>query len=96
MQSDGIFDWDEQNIAHIARHKVTPAEFEQVVANDPIHIDTHVDENSGEARTREIGHTNALRVLEIVWTLRRKLIRPVSAWTAARKIRAAYFANRGL
>ena len=30
------FDWKEANIAHIARHDVTPEEAEQVVENDPI------------------------------------------------------------
>ena len=31
--ANGIeFDWDDENKAHLAAHKVTPAEFEQVIA----------------------------------------------------------------
>ena len=30
-----MFDWDEDNIAHIASHGVTPEEAEQVLRNDP-------------------------------------------------------------
>jgi len=31
-----FFDWDEFNIAHIARHGVKPHEAEEVVTNEPI------------------------------------------------------------
>ena len=34
--TDVEFDWDHHNIAHIARHGVTPEEAEQVLANDPV------------------------------------------------------------
>jgi uncharacterized DUF497 family protein len=33
------FDWDEENIRHLAKHKVTRAEFEQVMNNDPMDRD---------------------------------------------------------
>lgn len=56
-------DWDEHNGGHVARHKVTPKEFEQVLANEAIYVETQIDENSGEERIVEIGHTDAGRVL---------------------------------
>lgn len=30
-----MFDWDQDNIAHIARHDITPQEAEQVLRNYP-------------------------------------------------------------
>jgi len=32
------FDWDDENRKHLATHKVAPAEFEQVLNNDPIDL----------------------------------------------------------
>jgi len=32
------FDWDEANIAHLARHTVTPEEAEQVMLSDPVDL----------------------------------------------------------
>ncbi|HXB67936.1 MAG TPA: hypothetical protein VNY05_06820 [Candidatus Acidoferrales bacterium] len=38
--ANGIeFDWDEENTKHLAAHKVTPSEFEQVMNNDPLDRD---------------------------------------------------------
>jgi len=33
------FDWDEANTRHLAADAVTPAEFEQVLNNDPLDLD---------------------------------------------------------
>ena len=32
------FDWDEENIGHVARHRVLPEEAEQVILNDPVDL----------------------------------------------------------
>ena len=70
------FDWDAHNIAHVAKHKVTPAEVEQVLANDPLLIETQIDPKSGEERILELGHTDAGRVLFVTWTPRERLRAP--------------------
>jgi uncharacterized DUF497 family protein len=36
VAGDLVFDWDKANLAHIARHNVTPEEVEQVFANGPM------------------------------------------------------------
>ena len=36
------FDWDSANIDHIARHRVTPEEAEQVMLNSPLEIDYQI------------------------------------------------------
>jgi hypothetical protein len=48
-----VFDWDEANLAHIARHKVTPEEVEQVFANDPMDLSAEVV--NGEERYTSVG-----------------------------------------
>ena len=40
------FDWDEENGKHLKSHRVSPQEFEQVIANDPLELEYQVE--SGE------------------------------------------------
>jgi uncharacterized DUF497 family protein len=87
-----MFDWDEFNIAHIARHNVVPAEAEQAVANRPLELPQDVRE--GEIRYRLLGPTDDGRILVIVITLRGKLIRVVTAHDADRRLRAYYVSIR--
>lgn len=62
--ANGIeFDWDDENKKHLAAHKVTPAEFEQVLNNDP--IDLAFDLVGDEERYRSVGITNSGRLLSV-------------------------------
>jgi uncharacterized DUF497 family protein len=88
------YDWDEHNQGHLAAHHVDPTEVEEVLANGPIRVETRTDARSGEERTLELGHTNAGRILFVAWTRRGKLKRPVTAFDANRKTRAAYQRKR--
>jgi uncharacterized DUF497 family protein len=88
------YDWDENNVGHIAAHDVEPREVEELLANDPVYIETRIDELSGEERVLELGHTNAGRVLFLAWTPRGELVRPVTAFEANRKTRIAYERRR--
>ena len=36
------FEWDDENVKHLAAHKVTRGEFEQVMNNDPLDVDFDV------------------------------------------------------
>jgi hypothetical protein len=37
---DGIeFDWDAQNTLHLTRHRVTPKEFEELIAGEPVYLE---------------------------------------------------------
>src|SRR5947209_4338117 len=89
----GEFDWDEHNIAHLARHNVSPAEFEQALGCAPIFMD--VRNEGGEDRRYALGATGSLRVLFLVYTNRGERIRPVTAWEVSRKLRELYFRARG-
>lgn len=89
-----VFDWDEANIGHVARHKVTPQEVEQVFANDPMDLGADVVE--GEERYTGVGHTNRFRVLVLVWTMRGEATRPITAFDASERLATRYLAERGL
>jgi uncharacterized DUF497 family protein len=93
-RGESRFEWDRHNTAHVARHRIKPAEVEQVFANDPEFVETIVDLDSGEERVLELGHTKAGRVLFIVWTLRARRIRVVTAFPANRKTSSSYYKRK--
>jgi uncharacterized DUF497 family protein len=88
-----IFDWDEDNLRHIAEHGVTAEETEQVLLNDP--ADGGVQNHEGEERYVEVGITDALRVLVVITTNREDLIRVVTAYDASAALRDLYFRRKG-
>jgi uncharacterized DUF497 family protein len=58
-----IFVWDEENIAHIAEHGLTPEEVEPVVQN-PRNV-TSYSRSSGRSTT--YGMTKTSRYIIVVW-----------------------------
>ena len=76
------------NVAHIARHAVTPAEAEQVIGGASLPL--QAEERGGEQRHTELGETAGARLLVAVWTWRRGKIRVVTAFPANRKWRALW------
>ena len=86
-----VFDWDEENRGHIAKHRVSAAEAEQVVLNDP--IDLTVQVSGGEERIVQVGETNKGRILIVVTTWRKEMIRVVTAYPAPKQLRMLYLRN---
>ena len=39
------FDWDDENKKHLDAHKVAPAEFEQLLNNDPVDLNFELIDN---------------------------------------------------
>jgi len=74
------FDWDTENTKHLAAHKVTPAELEQAMNNDP--LDQNAEWIGDEERYRSVGLTSGGRVLSVVWTVRNGKLRAVTAFPA--------------
>ena len=72
---DVELDWDEANVRHFARHKITPEEVEEFFANDLTFFD--YDIVRGEERWTAVGGTKEMRVLVIAFTMRGRRIRPV-------------------
>ena len=87
------FDWDERNTEHIKSHRVSPAEFEQVIANEPFDLEYQVE--SGEERYKSLGITDNRRVLIVIWTLRGEKIRAVTAYPAGKTYERLYQKIRG-
>jgi uncharacterized DUF497 family protein len=87
-----MFDWDAANMAHIARHRVTPLEAEQALSIFPIDLLRQYDE--GEDRFLQIGVTAALRVLVVITTWKGDLIRVISAYEAPASLRRRYWEER--
>ena len=83
------FDWDDANRAHLAIHKITPVEFEEVFGNDPVDLD--YEQVDDEERYRFVGVTNTGRLLTLVWTIRNGKVRAVTAFRASALARKAYF-----
>jgi uncharacterized DUF497 family protein len=89
MVPDGIeFDWDEGNIKHLAVHEVTPAEFEQVLSNEPLDLDYVLIDN--EERYRAVGLTSRDRLLSVVFTIRNGKVRGITAFPASAQDRKAF------
>jgi uncharacterized DUF497 family protein len=87
------FDWDDANIRHLNRHRVSPHEFEEVIGGDPFDLE-YLNVN-GEDRFKIVGATLSGRVLIGVWTPREGRIRPVTAYEASRKYLEMYYERGG-
>jgi uncharacterized protein len=85
------FDWDEGNPRkNWERHRVSAFECEQVLFNRPFVATPDEKHSSSEPRFYALGRTDASRPLFIVFTIRGKLIRVVSARDMNRKERKIY------
>ena len=87
--ADGVeFDWDDENIRHLKRHRVTTNEFEEVIMNEPLDLEYQTER--GEPRYKSLGGTNQGRILIAVWTVREGRIRPITAYRASKPYRELY------
>jgi uncharacterized DUF497 family protein len=74
------FDWDDSNVQkNWDRHRVTPAEAEDIFFNEPLVVRSDVGHSKMEKRYYALGQTSTGRRLFVVFTVRRKLIRVISA-----------------
>ena len=93
MADEIRFEWDEANLEHIARHEVSQEEAEQAMINDP--MDDGYEVTKGEERWTSTGHTNRLRVLKLVWTLRQAaVIRVLAAFDVSRDAAREYLRTK--
>jgi uncharacterized protein len=74
------FDWDDGNaLKNWHLHRVTDAECEQLFFNRPILIGEDAAHSRGEQRFAGYGITNSGRRLTVIFTIREKMIRVISA-----------------
>ena len=85
------FEWDQNNIEkNWEKHKVAPIECEQVFFNQPLIIADDVKHSQAEKRFFVLGKTNLDRKLFVVFTIRDKKIRVISARNMNRKEKRSY------
>lgn len=88
-----LFDWDDENSAHIATHGVSCAEAEQVIKNEP--FDVELQTVKDEERFVQLGETNAGRIMVVVSTWRESLIRVITAFNAPKAMKDLYLIKKG-
>lgn len=73
------FDWDEGNLEkNWASHRVAFWECEELFLNQPLVVRPDRSHGRSEARYLALGQTDTGRLLFVAFTVRRKLIRPIS------------------
>ena len=84
------FEWDEGNSGkNEKRHGITDREAEEIFFNKPLFIGRS-PKGSPEVRYAALGQTYGSRLLAVVFTIRSKRIRVISARPMSRKERKLY------
>ena len=86
------FDWDADNLKHIARHGITPEEAEEAVLIEPLEADVQAQE--GEERVLCFGRTKSGRLLTILYTERRGKIRVITVYEMTKQQQRMYFEGK--
>ena len=85
------FDWDAGNaLKNQLQHEVSQAEAEQVFLGGPLLMADDPEHSRSEQRYYCLGETAAGRTLSVVFTIRSKLIRVISARDMSRRERRVY------
>jgi uncharacterized DUF497 family protein len=85
------FEWDKVNSEkNWIRHRVTQGECEQVFFNEPIIVSNDEKHSQTESRWFLLGRTDSEKLLFIVFTVRKKMIRVISARDMNKKERKNY------
>jgi len=85
------FDWDKGNIDKSKqKHGVTAKECEEIFFNQPLLINFDLKHSDKENRFQALGRTDRDRRLFLVFTIRNKLIRVISARDQSREERKHY------
>ena len=91
LQEGNGFEWDRHNAKkNWEKHKVTPAECEQIFFNKPLIIADDIKHSDSERRFYALGKTDLHRNLFIVFTIRKNLIRVISARNMNKKEERSY------
>ncbi len=85
------FQWGAANAGKIwERHQVAPTECEEVFFNHPLVVGEDEEHSAAERRLYALGQTDAARLLFVVFMIRGRLIRVISARDMSRKERKVY------
>ena len=85
------FDWDDGNLdKNWQKHGVPFWECEEVFLNRPLTVRSDDEHSQTERRYYALGRTEGGRLLFVAFTIRRKLIRPISTRDMTIRERRAY------
>ncbi|KQC15222.1 MAG: hypothetical protein APR63_12450 [Desulfuromonas sp. SDB] len=85
------FEWDQHNVEkNWEKHNVTPLECEQIFFNQPLVIADDTKHSQTEQRFYVLGKTDLGRKLFVVFTIRKKKIRIISARDMNKKEKRSY------
>jgi len=87
------FDWDDANIGHLTRHRVTPEEAEEVILREPVDLGMKIIE--AEERYFNLGSTQRDRILLVVTTWRENRVRVVTAFDPIKRLIQFYYEQKG-
>ncbi len=87
MDSVAGFDWHENNVAKVNARGFTVSDVERAFLNGRGTFFPDNDPPSDEERFWLIGVTDDRRHITVPFTVRGDLLRPITAWTTARKYR---------
>jgi uncharacterized protein len=88
------FDWDDGNSEkNWLLHRVARGEAEEVFFNQPLVVGDDDEHSANEERFYLLGQTNRHRALFVVFTIRRDLVRVISARDMTRREREVYRAH---
>ncbi len=87
-----LFDWDHENRTHVAAHRVSCAEAEQVIINEPFDLEFRTE--GGEERQVQLGEANSGRILVVVSTWRGLSIRVITAYNAPKAMKRLYLLEK--
>lgn len=87
------FEWEDDNVGHLARHNVQPWEAEEVFYNGPLWAEHETDDG---VTWQMIGRTNAGRVLTLiaVTILETRLLRIFTGWDSPENDQNQYLGYR--
>ena len=91
LQNCTGFQWDKGNeTKNWHKHRVSQPECEQIFFNQPLVVVDDEKHSQGEVRFQALGRTNLGRELFLVFTIRDRSIRVVSARNMNKKERSIY------
>lgn len=87
------FDWDKGNSGKNLKHDVTDGGCEEIFFNDPLLLANDVQHSQDERRFAAFGVTNGGRYITLVFTMRARFLRVISARDMNRRERKFYKSN---
>ncbi len=85
------FEWDDGNLQkNWEVHRVSVIECEQIFFNYPLTVASDAKHSEKERRYYALGQTDKGRLLYVVFTIRKSLVRVISARDMSRKERKVY------